>query len=225
MSNPVVSVLGEVTREVAAEIATISVSVTASDPDSTTALDQLAKRAEDLKDLLDSYDEDVFEKRETTGLYIYPQRRYRDNNSYSDLIVVGYSGTVTTKLVTANFSVLGELVLKLGALEEATVNGPVWGLRIDSPAYREARQAAVLAALIRASDYASAIGAEVTHLLSVSDTGLTSQSQPHYAARGLALESMVDGGSSASIDLSPTQQRVYAAVEAHFAITSPDLTA
>ena len=62
-------------------------------------------------------------------------------------------------------------MLRLADQDQVEVAGPWWSLRPDSPAHREARHAAIADALLRAREYAEALGARVTALLELADAG------------------------------------------------------
>lgn len=220
MTEPVVAVRGEINREVAPEIATVSVTVGARDRERQAALARLAERSAALGTVLDGYSEAV-ERRETSGVYVYPETRGPGER------IVGYRGSVTLQLTVVDFAVLGDLMLKLADQDQTTVSGPHWALRPDSPAYRQARHDAIGDALTRAREYAEALGARVTRLLQLADAGLSGAPAADYGApqtmRAVAFSAAADGGAP-GFDLEPRLQRVYASVEARFAITDPEIT-
>ena len=211
---------GEINREVPPEIATVSVTVAARDRERQAALARLAERSTALGTLLDGYAEAI-ERRETNGVYVYPETRGPGER------VVGYRGSVTLQLTVVDFAVLGDLMPKLADQDQTTVAGPYWALRPDSPAYRQARHDAIGDALTRAREYAEALGARITRLLQLADAGLSgSTPAADYGApqtmRAVAFGAAGDS-SAPSFDLEPRLQQVYASVEAKFAITEPDL--
>lgn len=214
---PTVAVRGEITREVPPEIATISVTVAARDRDRQATLTRLAERSQAVGALLDGYAAAV-ERRETSGIYVYPETKGPGER------VVGYRGSVTLQLTVVDFAMLGELVLRLADQEQTTVAGPYWALRPDSPAFRQARHDAIGDAVVRAREYAEALGARITRLIELADTGL-SRTEPvaQYGGAQMRTFAAADMGGAPSLDLEPQQQRVYASVEARFAMTEPDL--
>jgi len=220
MTEPVVAVRGEINREVPPEIATVSVTVAARDRERPAALARLAERTTALGTLLDGYAEAI-ERRETNGVYVYPETRGPGER------VVGYRGSVTLQLTVVDFAVLGDLMLRLADQDQTTVAGPYWALRPDSPAYRQARHDAIGDALTRAREYAEALGARITRLLQLADAGLSGAAPTaDYSApqtmRAMAFNAAGDS-SAPSFDLEPRLQQVYASVEAKFAITEPEL--
>ncbi|MEU3453189.1 SIMPL domain-containing protein [Micromonospora sp. NPDC006766] len=210
---PVVAVRGEAYREVAPELARFAVTASARDRDRETTLTRLAERAAAVRVLLDSAGPAV-ERRETGQLRVWPETKRSGER------VVAYHGSVTTTVTVADFTALGELMLRLADQDQVEVAGPWWSLRPDSPAYREARHAAIADALARAREYAEALGARVTGLLELADTGLAAA--PPMLARAVGSGGMA-GGAPPELELDPRPQPVQAAVEARFTISEPVL--
>lgn len=211
---PVVAVRGEAYREVAPELARFTVTATARDKDRETALTRLAERAAAVRVLLDSA-EPTIERRETGELRVWPETRRSGER------VVAYHGSVATTVTITDFTALGELMLRLADQEQVEVAGPWWSLRPDSPAYREARHAAIADALTRAREYAEALGARVTALVELADTGITAAPMLARAAGGPG--GGVAGAAPPELELDPRPQPVQAAVEARFTISEPVL--
>jgi uncharacterized protein YggE len=208
---PVVAVRGEAYREVAPELARFAVTATARDRDRETTLARLAERTAAVRVLLDAA-EPAVERRETGQLRVWPETKRSGER------VVAYHGSVTTTVTVVDFTALGELMLRLADQEQVEVAGPWWSLRPDSPAYREARHAAIADALARAREYAEALGARVTALLELADTGLaTAPPMMAKAGFGRAAEAAPE------LELDPQPQPVQAAVEARFTISEPVL--
>lgn len=208
---PVVAVRGEAHREVAPELARFTVTATARDRDRETTLTRLAERTAAVRVLLDAA-EPAVERRETGQLRVWPETKRSGER------VVAYHGSVTTTVTVVDFTALGELMLRLADQEQVEVAGPWWSLRPDSPAHREARHAAIADALARAREYAEALGARVTALLELADTGLAA-APPMMAKAGFARA----GEAAPELELDPQPQPVQAAVEARFTISEPVL--
>src|ERR1700754_2304542 len=163
-TTPLVSVRGETVLEVEPEIAWLTVYVHARDRDRRRALERLTERNRGCLDLIKAYG-DAVEQVETSGLSISPVIRDKRRDEKIDR----YEGTVHTTVTVADFSVLGELVIRLSDLELVSVHGPWWALRRDSDVYRRAAQEAVRAAVTRARDYADALGCRLTGLVQLAD--------------------------------------------------------
>ncbi|WP_089155116.1 SIMPL domain-containing protein [Micromonospora sp. NBS 11-29] len=208
---PVVAVRGEAYREVAPELARFTVTAVARDRDRETTLTRLAERAAAVRALLDAA-EPAVARREAGQVRVWPVTKRAGER------VVAYQGSVSTEVTVTDFTALGELMLRLADQEQVEVAGPVWSLRPDSPAYREARHAAIADALVRAREYAEALGARVTALRELADTGLTAG--PPMLAKAAYARS---GESAPELELDPVPQPVQAAVEARFTISEPVL--
>ena len=210
---PVVAVRGEAYREVAPELARFTVTATARDKDRETALARLAERAAAVRVLLDSA-EPAIDRRETGELRVWPETRRSGER------VVAYHGSVSTTVTVTDFTALGELMLRLAEQDQVELSGPWWSVRRDSPAYREARHAAIADALTRAREYAEALGARVTALVELSDAGMAAEPLLARAAGGAG---GLAGGTAPELELDPRPQPVEAAVEARFTISEPVL--
>ncbi|MFD0688357.1 SIMPL domain-containing protein [Actinomadura fibrosa] len=217
---PLISVRGEAVLEVEPEVALLSVHVQSREDDRRTALDRLAERNRRCLDLVRSYGEAV-EKLETGGLSITPILRYRRREGD----IRAYQGTAWIKITVADFSVLGELVARLGDLERTAVNGPEWALRPDSEVHARAARQAVHEAVARARSYAEALGARLTGLVELSDEGVRDRdhAMPVAMAAGYGMPPGAARDEPEAIDLEPAAQTVRAAVEARFTATAPDL--
>ncbi|MFX0591737.1 SIMPL domain-containing protein [Melissospora conviva] len=209
VDSPVVTVHGEASREVPPELAQFSVTVQARDKDRQAALARLAERAAAVRVLIEEYT-DAVERRETGALQVRPELKRSGER------VVAYNGRVTTTVTVTDFTVLGELMLRLADQDQVEISGPWWSLRPESRAAVEVRQAAVRDAIERGREYAGALGARVTALLELADEG--GADQPLMMARaGFSM------GEAPELELDPQPQTVRAAVRARFAISEPDL--
>lgn len=209
VDSPVVTVHGEASREVPPEIARFAVTVQARDKDRQAALARLAERAAAVRVLIEEYT-DAVERRETGALQVRPELKRSGER------VVAYNGRVTTTVTVTDFTVLGELMLRLADQDQVEISGPWWSLRPESRAAVEVRQAAVRDAIERGREYAGALGARVTALLELADEG--GADQPLMMARaGFSM------GEAPELELDPQPQTVRAAVRARFAISEPDL--
>lgn len=219
--GPRVSVRGEVTVEVEPEIARMTLTVFARDKDRRRTLDRLAQRNDEVRALIKGYGEAI-EELGGGGLTVYPDLRDRRTEK-----VRGYRGVVRLRVTIGDFTVLGELAGRLADQEMIEVDGPSWELRTGSPVYRRARQDAARAAVLRAREYAEAIGARLTGVIELADVGVNAESHmPMPAPRGMrsmaAAYRRADEDEPPSLDLEPETQVVEASVEARFTMTQPD---
>ena len=214
--QPRVTVQGEGQVEGPPELATVSATLHTSGrsaADVTRSLADLARQVDEaLPDL-------VYDSVRTDPLSVSPVFDRR-----SGVRITGYTGRYATRFTLADFTGLSDLVVALTGLPGAQVDGPHWSLRPGSDLERQARTAAVSAAVARARDYAAALGASRGDLLELSDTG-GGFSSPR------PLMAMAFKGAEAApldLDLDPQPQTVTATVTARFALTdvppSADLT-
>ncbi len=204
-------VRGEATREVPPELAIFSVTVSARDKDRQTALTRLSERAAELRTHLDDFP-DAIERRETSAVQVHPELKRGGGER-----IAAYTGSVTTTVTVTDFTVLGELLLRLADRDQTSVAGPWWQLRPGSRAGADVRRAAITDALGRAREYAEAVGAEVDRLVEIADENAGGGGQPmmRMAAYGGAPEADLE------LDVDPQQQTVHASVLVRVTITEP----
>jgi hypothetical protein len=212
VDQPMVVVRGEAVREVPPELAVLTVTVSARDKDRETTLTRLTERAAEMRSHLDDYP-DAIERRETGGVQVFPQLKRGGER------VVAYVGSITTTVVVTDFSALGELVLRLGNLDQTSLSGPWWQLRPGSRAGADVRREAITDALGRAREYAEAVGARVDRLLEILDEGTGGGGAPMMRS-AMAFDSMETAGAP-ELEIEPQLQTVHAAVVVRVAITEP----
>jgi hypothetical protein len=216
--QPVISVRGEATLEVDPEIAVVGVTVQARDRDRETVLRRLADRNREVTDLIKGYGEAV-EKLESGPVSVRPELKEKRAGER----VAGYFATASTTVTIRDFTVLGELIVRLADTELATVDGFWWALRPGSPVHREARMAAARDATVRAGEYAEAFGGQLGDLLEAADSGLlTSDARPEVFRRAMARgRASAAASAQPELDLEPARQSVSAQVDARFEMTRP----
>jgi len=203
-------VRGEATREVPPELAIFTVTVSARDKDRQTTLTRLTERAAELRTYLDNHAEGI-ERRETSGVQVHPEVKRRGER------IVAYAGSVTTTVTVTDFSVLGELLLRLADHDQTSISGPWWQLRPGSRAGADVRRSAITDALGRAREYAEAVGAQVDRLVEIADENAGGGGQPmmRMAAYGGAPEADL------ALEVDPQLQTVHASVLVRVTITEP----
>ncbi|WP_433721943.1 SIMPL domain-containing protein [Actinoplanes sp. CA-051413] len=208
--QPMIVVRGEATREVPPELAIFSVTVSARDKDRQTALTRLTERAAELRTHLDDFP-DAIERRETSGVQVHPELKRGGER------ISAYTGSVTTTVTVTDFTVLGELLLRLADRDQTSLSGPWWQLRPGSRAGAEVRRAAIADALGRAREYAEAVGAQVDRLVEIADENAGGGGQPmmRMAAFGGAPEADL------ALEVDPQVQTVHASVLVRVTITEP----
>ncbi|MEW2394830.1 SIMPL domain-containing protein [Streptomyces sp. NPDC046862] len=217
---PRIAVRGEAQLEVDPEIARIGVTVGARGKDRRSALDDLTRRNASVLDLVKGYG-DAVERVETGAFSITPELTKHGRGER----VHAYHGRVRITAELTDFTALGELTTRLADLELTSVDGPWWALRPASPAHRRARQQAVREAVLRAREYAEALGTTLAALVELADIG-AEDAQPYASPPG-RMRSMAyaadAGDEAAPLDLEPQRQRVHAQVNARFTMAPPRL--
>jgi uncharacterized protein YggE len=211
--QPLVSVRGEATREVPPELAVFSVTVSARGRDRAATLTRIAERSAAQRVLLDSYST-VIERRETGRVDVFPE--IKGNNEK----VAAYHGNVTTTVAVTDFSVLGDLLLRLAGQDQTAIAGPWWQLRPGSTAGAEVRREAVADALRRAREYAEAVGARLDSLVEIRDEGTGDGFAP-ATARTLGFRGGAAAEMKPALEIDPQPQTVHAAVIVRATITQP----
>ncbi|HEY2794242.1 MAG TPA: SIMPL domain-containing protein [Micromonosporaceae bacterium] len=216
MTSPTVAVRGTNSREVPPEIADFTVTVQARDKDRATTLNRLSERVATVRATLDGYAAAI-EKRETSRLSVYAERKRSGEK------VAAYVGSATTTVTVTDLDAVGEMMLRVADQDQVMVNGPYWSVRPASPVYREARHAAIADAVTRAKEYAEALGAQVTGLVELTDSGMsaTTPGRPMVARFAMA------GGAAEQpeLNLDPQLQQITAEIEARFTISDPTVLA
>ncbi|PWI19024.1 hypothetical protein DI272_36380 [Streptomyces sp. Act143] len=219
---PRIAVRGEARLEVDPEIARIGVTVAARGKDRRTALDDLTRRNATVLDLIKTYG-DAVERLETGSFSITPELKEKGRGER----IHAYHGRVRITAELTDFTALGELTTRLADLDLTHVDGPWWALRLNSPAYRTARQQAVREAVQRAQEYAEALSTTLAALVELADIGAENAQPLAPAAPGGRMRSMsyaaAEDTAAAPLDLEPQRQRVYAQVNARFTMHPPHL--
>ncbi len=219
-SQPTISVRGEATLEVDPELAVVQVTVMARDKGRQRALDLLARRNEQTLTLIRAHGAAV-ERVDSSPAHVSPVVR----DAKARERITGYVARAGVTLTVGDFSVLGDLVMKLADQEMVTVAGPWWQLRVDSPARRQARLAAAQDAMLRAREYAAAFGGRVSGLLEVADQQLLVAARepgPRFLQARAAAGGIEKEAAPAEFGFEPAKQTVSAQVEARFTMTPPD---
>lgn len=218
VETPHVAVRGWAALQCDPEIARFTVTVSVRGSDRRAALEDLTRRNTQALELVRGYGEAI-ERLETGSFTVRPELSDRGRGER----VRAYTGGVRTTVVCADFTVLGELLARLADLELASVAGPWWELRPQSPAHAEARRQAVREAVTRAREYASALGADLGHLLELTDPGAEGGVYGAPVPGGTTRAFGGGGQQPAAIDVEPQQQTVSAQVNARFTMTPPRL--
>lgn len=126
------------------------------------------------------------EKLETGSFSITPELKEKGRGER----IHAYHGRVRITAELTDFTALGELTTRIADLDLTHVDGPWWALRLNSPAYRNARQQAVREAVQRAQEYAEALGTTLAALVELADIGAENAQPLTPAAPGGRMRSM-----------------------------------
>jgi uncharacterized protein YggE len=217
---PTVAVRGSWTAEVPPELARVQISVGARHGDRAQALRELTRRTDEVRGVLDGYGPAV-ESVESGALWVRPQ--FKDGKPRER--VTGYLAGVHVTVTVVEFTVLGDLLLRLADRDMVSLAGPFWALRPDSEVHRQARTEAVRDARRRAEDYAAAAGSRLTGLVAIADTGMSMAERTplSFAAPAMfgtaARDSVAD---ELTFTVEPVPQTVSASIEARFTLTQPE---
>ncbi|TQN44259.1 hypothetical protein FHU33_3755 [Blastococcus colisei] len=209
--GPQVVVRGEAVLQVEPELADVWVTVRVRARDRQTALERCQAAQEQVSAVANGAG-DAVETLETTAVSVHLE--VRDRRAPGEPVA-----TVSTRLTVSRLDAVGDLVVRLGRLDDVDVTGPTWRLRPESPAVERARLDAVTDAVRRARQYAAAFGAHLTGLLEVSDAGLGGGGL--RAAVSMASMTRFES-SEPHLDITPPRQEVHGAVEVRFAMSAPD---
>jgi uncharacterized protein len=134
------------------------------------------------------------------------------------------TATVALRVTVRDLDTLGDLSGVLAAHPSLNVHGVTWHVDWDNPAWPRVRAAAIGAAIVKARDYAAALGATVRQVEHIADAGLlggdTAPYQPGMVARkgfGAGVEQ------PATPALNPVPQELIATIEARFRTTEVSL--
>lgn len=218
---PVVAVRGEWHGEVQPELAQVFVTVGARGDDRSRILAQVSARVEELREIVDGYGEAV-ERVDTSALQVVATFKERKPTEKA----TGYLATVRLSVHVVDFTILGDLLLRLADEAMVTLDGPYWALRPESSVHRRARTEAVRDARTRAEEYAAAAGSRLTGLVEISDVGLSRRFGDGFIEQAEPAEMRARGSVAdrVTFDVQPVPQTVYASVEARFTLSQPEFS-
>jgi uncharacterized protein len=205
---PTVAVTANAQREVVPDSFVLTGRVSTRSADSTTALTELAARYRQLETAVAALPP-TFEIRHE-AINNWPEGGRRQLWHATRAI------TVTGRDVAA----VADAATAMASVPDVALEGPLWRVDRDNPAYAEMQAEAVHAARARAERYAAALGGTLGRLVELSDPGADGM---HYAMRAHGLAA---GGAEAmdiaGIDLSPQPIEIMAAVNATWFLVLPD---
>ncbi|MEU4425929.1 SIMPL domain-containing protein [Actinoplanes sp. NPDC024001] len=212
---PVVVTRGEAVRQVPPELAVVHVrTAVKGKPTRAAVLERLAEGSAAVGAVLDEF-ADAIERRESTNVDVYPEWNPQGGETGA------FEGSAGVNALVTDFTVLGDLIVRLAGVDLAAVSGPSWQLRPGSRAGAEVRRAAVTDALSRAAEYAAAVGAEVDRLIEINDA--TELYESYTAQAEMDSNRSARSESSPVLVLEPQLQVVRAQVRVTVTISEPTL--
>ena len=213
MTEPVVTVRGEASREVDPDLAGLSLTVHASGDLADRVRATLAEGSLRLAAVIAEHTGAV-ERSSTSGMHLSPVFHRRNPSR-----VAGYRGSFTASVSVHDFEALSDLVFALASIPDSQLDGPWWSLRPEHEAYRAVRLDAIADARHRAADYAAAVGAEIAGLVEISDLDAAGGPGPQPMMRAaFAAEMAAD---EPAFEFEPARQTVTGQVTVRFTITEP----
>jgi uncharacterized protein YggE len=130
------------------------------------ALDDVSRRSERLRSLLDAAGVPAGD-RSTSAITLGEVREWDGNRQVSR----GYRASLTTAVRLTDAAALGPLLARAVAEVEPEVSGPTWQLAPDNPARLEACRLAVADARRRAQAFVEALGAGLGTVVAAAEAG------------------------------------------------------
>lgn len=127
---------------------------------------------------------------QTTGVNLYPQYDYASSGRAT---VTGYEGTVSVRVTVRDVTKLGVVIGAASGAGANNIYGPTWSLSEDSDQANDAIEQAIKDAKARATTMASAVGAKVGQVVTVSESAVSSPivyGDTSIAAEGLGADSV-----------------------------------
>jgi|GEM_PF-6402903 len=202
--EPTLSVRGEATAEVSADLASLTVRVEVSLPDRAAALAEASARLRRLRDVLTGA---PGVREVTVGDVVVYDDGPRPRGGRDPRTTAVVTGTVLTDPLAAG------AIARAVVDADAGVGGVAWLLAADSSAPRQVRAQAVAQARQAAEDFALAVGGAVGPLLQLADAGLLDGAGV-AGLRGMRVMASAAGGDPLQLD--PRPVTVTASVEARY---------
>lgn len=236
-STTLLSVRAHAQLEVAPDEAALDCTVGALDGDKAAALRVLGRRVEAatgaLRDLGGVVREAGDQRRALAWLvgsmHTDPERHWNDKqNRY--LLTGKVSASAALLVVVRDFGLLDRVGAALAGHQHVHLRYVDWLVDHDNPGWQQVRAAAVDAALVKARDYAAALGGGLLRIEHVADVGLLGdrggafEREPRAtASRAMAAPRDSDEEENGP-SLDPVPQELHASIEARFTATVQPLS-
>jgi uncharacterized protein YggE len=204
--RPSVTVLGAAAIRTEPDEAIVWITLSATHPTPGSALADVAKRSEGLREILDEL-EIAREDRSTTGVTVAEDYDHTKEGRRS----LGHGATASISVRLTDNDRIGRLMTRASEEFDARINGPRWRIAASNPAWLEAATQAAANAKAKATAYAAGVHARLGALISLSEAD-------EHDHRVYALESR---SSAPHMDIESGEQEVLATVKATFELESP----
>ena len=199
--QPSVTVLGESVIRTEPDEAIVWITLSATKPTPGSALADVARRSEGLRELLDELEIDRAD-RSTTGVTVAEDFDHTQEGRRS----LGHRAMTSVSVRLADNELIGRLVMRASEELDARINGPRWRISASNPAWLEAARQASASAKAKAAAYAEGVQTRLGSLITLSD--------PEHGHRVIALAS--SRRSAPDMDIESGEQEVIATVNATF---------
>lgn len=197
-----VTVRGEAVLAVEPDEATLSITLSALEPDPGTALADVAQRSEALVELLDEIGVAKAD-RSTSGVSVGEEIEHTQQGRRS----LGHRATAQVSVRLTDPQVIGRLITQATKQLQARIDGPRWHIAANNPVRLEAARQAAAHGQRKAQAYADGVEAKLGRLMRLTETGLD-VIERQAAARG----------AQATMPIEPGEHDVHAAIEITFAL-------
>lgn len=215
MTDLTISVRGEHSIDVPAELGVAHVSVRIDGPERTQVLAQASALGQQVaQELREAEAAGSLKSFFTNRVSVWSDRPWNDKGKQLPLV---HHATLTSRAEFTDFTALSAWVTQVSEREGMTVERISWELTKETAKETEkaVAQGAVQVAVDRATAYASALGLGNVRAIELADQGLMTAPQ-HEAMFAVARSMKADSVGGSSIPLEPTPITVSATVEARF---------
>lgn len=230
-ARTLISVRGEAQRTVAADQASIFLSVSAARDTKQAATSEVGGAVAELTAALGELGGEVLTAQTTRGSLTWSTQSMRTTKEYAEDPTTGMHGptgrqqsSVSLVITVREFTLLARVQAVITERDAVDVHSVNWSVDDDNPDWALVRADAIHAALLKGQDYASALGGSVIGVEHVADAGLLGEATGRMAVfQGASAVSAHGESDIASLD--PVPQMLSATIEARLAATAGTLPA
>jgi uncharacterized protein YggE len=205
---PTVSVLGEAAVRAEPDEAVVFVTLSALEASPGPALQDVARRGDELLALLDELSI-ARSDRSTTGVSVHEEF----DHTKGDRCSLGHRAASTVAVRLTDLELIGRLITRATTELDAQVDGPRWQVAPENPVRLQAAREAAAAGQRKAQAYAEGVGARLGPLLGLAEPASGHRLRP--AGGGWAAAARTAGH---DMPIEPGAQEVTAAIEVTFAL-------